>query len=70
MIKIFIHQILKLNQVLSLNENLLKNSSTIITTNKPFKKWENIFADIALASAIIDRLVNHAYLLKVIEQKI
>lgn len=28
--------------------------STIITTNKPFGKWHEIFNDVTLANAILD----------------
>ena len=39
--------------------------STIITTNKPFKKWGEIFNnDSVVASAIIDRLVHHCEIIK------
>ena len=34
-------------------------NSTIITTNKPFDEWGNIFYDMQLASAILDRFVHH-----------
>jgi DNA replication protein DnaC len=34
-------------------------SSTIITTNKPFDEWGQIFYDLQLASAILDRFVHH-----------
>ena len=29
------------------------------------EKWGNIFGDVVLASAIIDRLVHHAYIFKI-----
>jgi len=37
--------------------------SVIITTNLEFSKWNGIFCDEKLTSAIIDRLVHHSYLL-------
>lgn len=37
--------------------------SVIITTNLEFSKWNGIFYDEKLTSAIIDRLVHHSYLL-------
>lgn len=39
--------------------------SIIITTNRPFEEWANIFGDAVLASAIVDRLVHHAFLIKI-----
>ncbi len=30
------------------------------------EKWGNIFGDVVLASAIIDRLINNAYIFKII----
>ena len=37
--------------------------SVIITTNLEFSKWNGIFYDEKLTSAIIDRLVHHSHLL-------
>ena len=42
-----------------------EKGSVIITTNKNFEEWGNIFADNILASAIIDRIVHHSTVLKV-----
>jgi DNA replication protein DnaC len=42
-----------------------ENKSVIITTNRPFEEWGNIFGDVVLASAIIDRLVHHAYIFRI-----
>lgn len=42
-----------------------ENGSIIITTNRPFEEWANIFGDAVLASAIVDRLVHHAFLIKI-----
>ncbi|HNY10794.1 MAG TPA: IS21-like element helper ATPase IstB, partial [Candidatus Wallbacteria bacterium] len=39
--------------------------STVITTNRSFEEWGQIFGDAVLASAIIDRLVHHAYIVKI-----
>jgi DNA replication protein DnaC len=38
-----------------------EKSSIIITSNKPFEEWGQIFADDVVASAIIDRLLHHCY---------
>ena len=38
-----------------------ENTSTIITTNRPYKEWPGIFNnDSTLTSAILDRLLHHA----------
>jgi len=42
-----------------------EQNSIIITTNRPFEEWGNIFGDVVLASAIIDRLVHHSYIFKI-----
>ncbi|WP_341791647.1 IS21-like element helper ATPase IstB [Rickettsia endosymbiont of Gonocerus acuteangulatus] len=42
-----------------------ENKSTIITTNKDFEKWNEIFADEVLTHAIIDRVVHHAHILNI-----
>lgn len=36
-----------------------EQGSTIITTNKNFQQWDDIFCDTALTSAIVDRIVHH-----------
>ena len=33
--------------------------STIFTSNKTFSQWNNVFADITIASAILDRVLHH-----------
>ncbi|MEG1310220.1 MAG: IS21-like element helper ATPase IstB [Bacilli bacterium] len=38
---------------------------TIITTNQPFSKWGEVFGDSTIASAIIDRLVHHSYIINI-----
>jgi DNA replication protein DnaC len=42
-----------------------ENGSLIITTNRSFEDWGNIFGDAVIASAIIDRIVHHAYIIKI-----
>ena len=37
----------------------------ILTTNKPFKDWGEVFQDNAVASAIAERLVEHGELIKI-----
>lgn len=38
-----------------------EKTSTIITSNKPFEEWGEIFADDVVAAAILDRLLHHCY---------
>ena len=40
-----------------------ERNSVIITTNLEFSKWNGIFYDDKLTSAIIDRLIHHCHLL-------
>ncbi|GHV45173.1 IstB helper protein [Clostridia bacterium] len=36
-----------------------EKSSTIFTSNKTFSQWNDIFADVTIASAILDRVLHH-----------
>lgn len=38
---------------------------TIFTSNRTFEDWQQIFGDKVLAGAIIDRIVHHAYIVKI-----
>ena len=38
-----------------------EKGAIIITSNKPFEQWGEIFADDVVASAILDRLLHHSY---------
>lgn len=42
-----------------------EKGSVIITTNKTFEQWSDIFADTILASAILDRIVHHSTVIKI-----
>jgi DNA replication protein DnaC len=42
-----------------------EKGSTIITTNKTFEQWGDIFEDGVLASAILDRIVHHSTIFKI-----
>ena len=42
-----------------------EKNSLIITTNKSFEQWGDIFADNILASAIIDRIVHYSIIIKI-----
>jgi len=47
-----------------INKRYEKNS-TIITTNQLFSKWGEVFSDITLANAILDRLIHHSSIIKI-----
>lgn len=42
-----------------------EHTSIIITSNKPFPDWGDIFNDDVIAAAIIDRLVHHSHIFKI-----
>ncbi|MCL1792228.1 MAG: IS21-like element helper ATPase IstB [Peptococcaceae bacterium] len=39
--------------------------STIFTSNKTFSQWNEIFADMAIASAILDRILHHCTVINI-----
>jgi DNA replication protein DnaC len=42
-----------------------EKNSMIITSNKGFEEWGDIFADTALSSAIIDRVLHHSAVIRI-----
>jgi DNA replication protein DnaC len=42
-----------------------EQGSVVLTTNRPFKQWGQIFNDNTVASAILDRLVHHCQLARI-----
>lgn len=42
-----------------------EKGSLVITTNKSFENWDEIFADHTLASAILDRIVHYSTIFKI-----
>ena len=40
-----------------------ERASLIVTSNKPFSAWGEIFGDDVVATAMVDRLVHHAEIL-------
>ncbi len=42
-----------------------EHSSIIITSNKPFSDWGDVFNDEVIAAAIIDRLVHHSHIFRI-----
>lgn len=43
-----------------------EEGAIILTTNRDFTGWEGILGDAVLASAIIDRLVHHGHIIKIL----
>lgn len=48
----------------SINMRYEKNS-TILTTSKEFSKWGEIFGNVTIASAVLDRLLHHSTVEKI-----
>ena len=53
------------NMLFQLINKRYENHSTIITTNKSFGKWHEIFGDVTLANAILDRLLHHSHIINI-----
>src|ERR671928_2164376 len=51
------------NLMFSLVSARYERASVIVTSNKPFSAWGEIFGDEIVAAAMIDRLVHHAQIL-------
>ena len=51
------------NLMFMLVSSRYERASLIVTSNKPFSAWGEIFGDEVVAAAIIDRLVHHAEIL-------
>lgn len=43
-----------------------EKNSTIMTTNKPLSKWGEVFGDVVLANAILDRLLHHSTVINIV----
>lgn len=51
-----------LNEVIS---ERYENASIIITSNRPFTKWEELFNEPVISSALLDRLFHNAHKIKI-----
>jgi len=51
------------NLMFSLVSSRYERACMIVTSNKPFSAWGEIFGDDAVATAMIDRLIHHAEML-------
>lgn len=43
-----------------------ERGSVIVTSNKGFESWAEVFPDAVIASAVLDRLVHHAHLVPIV----
>jgi DNA replication protein DnaC len=48
------------NRFFQLVSSRYERASVIVTSNKPFGRWGEVFGDATVAAAMIDRLVHHA----------
>ena len=53
------------NMLFQLVNKRYERNSTIITTNKPFSKWGELFGDNMIANAILDRLLHHSHVISI-----
>ena len=42
-----------------------EHASTVLTSNKSFDEWGEIFGDEVMATALIDRLVHHCHIVNI-----
>lgn len=42
-----------------------EKNSTIITTNINFSQWDEVFGDVVIANAILDRILHHAHIVTI-----
>ena len=42
-----------------------ERNTTIFTSNKAFSAWNEIFSDITIASAILDRILHHCQVISI-----
>ena len=53
------------NMLFQLINRRYEKGSTIITTNKPFSEWGELFGDSMIANAILDRLLHHSHIINI-----
>lgn len=53
------------NMLFQLINKRYERNSTIITTNKSFSKWGELFGDNMIANAILDRLLHHSHVISI-----
>ena len=53
------------NMLFQLINKRYEKCSTIITTNKAFSEWGELFGDSMIANAILDRLLHHSHIINI-----
>jgi DNA replication protein DnaC len=53
------------NMFFQLINKRYEKTSTIITTNRPFSEWGELFGDAMIANAILDRLLHHSHIINI-----
>jgi len=53
------------NMLFQLINARYEKNTTIITTNKPLSKWHEIFGDMTLANAMLDRLLHYSHVINI-----
>ena len=53
------------NMVFQLVSRRYERGSIVVTSNKNFSEWGQVFGDNVLASAILDRLLHHCHVLSI-----
>ena len=53
------------NMVFQLVSRRYERGSIVVTSNKNFSEWGQVFGDDMLASAILDRLLHHCHVLSI-----
>ena len=48
-----------------LMSNRYERASTILTSNKPFEEWGEVFGDEVMAAALIDRVLHHCHIVNI-----
>ncbi|HVC07245.1 MAG TPA: IS21-like element helper ATPase IstB [Solirubrobacterales bacterium] len=54
------------DQIFRIVSERYERGSIIITSNKSFEQWAEMFADPILATAVLDRLVHHAHIIPIV----
>jgi DNA replication protein DnaC len=47
-----------------------EHASTVLTSNKSFEEWGEIFGDEVMAAALIDRLLHHCHIVNIRGQQL
>ena len=53
------------SQALLLIARRYEKTSTVFTSNKTFSQWNEVFADVTIASAILDRVLHHCAVINI-----